>query len=207
MQEKKRKLTCFFHEPFTMSTKHLPKLPLSSVYSFWNFRQNMADWCRAICSLWNFNTTGYLKPLLTHWGQETHICVSTLTIIGSDKGLLPARRQAIIWTNAGIFLIGPLGTNFSEILIEIQAFSFQKMHLKMSSGKWCHFVLASMCYGWMTCEFWMQDIFHQMECWKQLPLHLSKAIPTEWNKIFSQNGNWGLKLDINECKNNVTLVH
>ena len=45
----------------------------------------------------------------------THICVSKLTIIGSDNGLLPGRRQAIIWTNAGILLIGPLGTNFSEI--------------------------------------------------------------------------------------------
>ena len=56
---------------------------------------------------------------LTHWGRVTHICVNKLTIIGSDNGLSPGRRQAIIWTNAGILLIGPLGTNFSEILIEI----------------------------------------------------------------------------------------
>ena len=73
---------------------------------------------------------------LTHWGRVTHICVSKLTIICSYNGLSPGRRQAIIWTNAGILLIGPLGTNFSEILIEIQTFSFKKMHLKMSSGKW-----------------------------------------------------------------------
>ena len=32
------------------------------------------------------------------------------------------RYQAIIWTNAGILFIGPLGTNFSEISIEIQTF-------------------------------------------------------------------------------------
>ena len=44
----------------------------------------------------------------------THICVNKLTIIGSDNGLLPGRRQAIIWTNSGILLIGPLGTNFGE---------------------------------------------------------------------------------------------
>ena len=69
---------------------------------------------------------------LTHWGRLTHICVSKLTIIGSDNGLLPERHQAIIWTNAGILLNGPLGTNFSEILIEILTFSFTKMHLKMS---------------------------------------------------------------------------
>ena len=66
---------------------------------------------------------------LTHWGRVTHICVSKHTIIGSDNGLSPGRRQAIIWTNAGILLIGPWGTNFSEILIGIQAFSFKKKHL------------------------------------------------------------------------------
>ena len=38
-------------------------------------------------------------------------------IIGSDNGLSPNRHQAITWTNAGILLIGPLGTNFNEILI------------------------------------------------------------------------------------------
>ena len=65
----------------------------------------------------------------------THICVGKLTIIGSDNGLLPGRRQAIIWTNAGILLIGSLGTNFSEILIKIIAFSFKKMGSKGSSGK------------------------------------------------------------------------
>ena len=76
---------------------------------------------------------------LTHWGRVTHICVGNIAIIGSDNGLSPGRRQAIIWTKAGILLIGPLGTNFSEILIEIQTFSFKKMHLKMSSAKWCPF--------------------------------------------------------------------
>ena len=42
------------------------------------------------------------------------------------------RHQA----NAGILLIEPLRTNFSEIRIKIQSPSFMKMHLKMSSGKW-----------------------------------------------------------------------
>ena len=65
----------------------------------------------------------------------THICVSKLTMIGSDNGLSPGRRQAIIWTNAGILLIGSWGTNFSEILVAIQTFSFKKIRLKMSSGK------------------------------------------------------------------------
>ena len=71
-----------------------------------------------------------------------HICVDNLTIIDSDNGLSPGRRQAIIWTNVGILLIGLLGTNFSEMLIEIHTFSFKKIHLKMSSGKWRPFCLG-----------------------------------------------------------------
>ena len=72
---------------------------------------------------------------LTHWGRVMHICVSKLTLIDSDNGLSPERRQAIVWTNAGILLIGPWGTNFNEILIEIHTFSFKKMRLKVSSAK------------------------------------------------------------------------
>ena len=48
-----------------------------------------------------------------------HICISKLTIIGSGW------HQAIILTSAGILLVGPIGTNFNEILIEIQTFSFK----------------------------------------------------------------------------------
>ena len=68
-------------------------------------------------------------------GRVMHICVGELTIIGSDNGLSPGRRQAIIWTNAGILLIRTLATNFSEILGKIHSFSFKKIHLKMSSAK------------------------------------------------------------------------
>ena len=55
------------------------------------------------------------------------------------------RRQAIIWTNAGILLVGPLRTNFSEILIEIHAFSLKKSILKCRGENGGHFVSASMC--------------------------------------------------------------
>ena len=84
-------------------------------------------------------TSNYVSSLgindLTHWGRATHICVGKLIIIGSDNGSSPGRRQAIIWTNAGMLLIRPLGINFREILIGNQTFSFKKMHLKMSSAK------------------------------------------------------------------------
>ena len=93
--------------------------------------------CWHTCSLEEYAIVG-----LTHWGRATHICVGKLTIIGSDNGLSPGRRQAIIGTNAGIFLIGSMGINFSEIFIEIHTFSFRKMHLNMSSAKWRSFCLG-----------------------------------------------------------------
>ena len=52
----------------------------------------------------------WISLSLTHSGWVMHICVSKLTIIGSDSALSPGRRQAIISTNSGILLIGPLGT-------------------------------------------------------------------------------------------------
>ena len=47
--------------------------------------------------------------------NDTYICISKFTIIGSDNGLLPGQHHTIIWTNTGILLIGPLGTNCNEI--------------------------------------------------------------------------------------------
>ena len=70
------------------------------------------------------------------------MCVGNLNIIGSDNGLSPGRRQAIIWTNYGILLIRPLGTNFSENSIEILTFSFKKTRLILSSAKWRPFCLG-----------------------------------------------------------------
>ena len=89
------------------------------------------------CMIYNgVNGINSLRP------SDAYICVSELTIIGSDNGLSPGRRQAIIWNNAGLLLIEPLGTNFSEISIGIQTFSFKKMHLNMSSAKWRPFCLG-----------------------------------------------------------------
>ena len=78
----------------------------------------------------------FREDLITHWGQVTHIhvCVSNLSIFGSDNGLSPDRRQSIIWTNGGMLLTGPLETHSSAI--------FKKMHLKLSSGNWRPFCLG-----------------------------------------------------------------
>ena len=88
-----------------------------SKYS-WFYRHLFKRLC---CELENTRqpSTKNTRNNLNHWGRVTHICVGKLTIIGSDNGLSPGRRQAIIWTNAGILLISPQGRNFNEILIEI----------------------------------------------------------------------------------------
>ena len=111
-----------------------------------------------------------------------HICVGKLTIIGSDNGLSSGRRQAIIWTNAGIFLNWPLGANFSETLIEIHIFSFKNMHLKMSA-----------------------DIFsrpHCVKCWPMIsicvrPLYANIHMPLHFLVVYKSvlinqvmPGNW-----------------
>ena len=119
----------------------LLRISYVKIHDDWQAFSNMAsDWL------------AQSEAMLTHWGRVTHIYVSKLAIIGSDNGLSPDRRQAIISTNAGILLIRPLGTNFNELLIEIQVFSFKKMHLKMSSQNVCHLVSAST--GWETIIFW-----------------------------------------------------
>ena len=114
-------------------------------YPFSNFNSSTIEVCEWMGNLISrFVINGIPCPywVLTHWGWVTHICVSKLTIIDSYNGLSPGRRQAIIWTNAGILLIGYLGTNFSEVLIEIHIFSFKKIDLKMSSGEWRPFCLG-----------------------------------------------------------------
>ena len=82
--------------------------------------------------------TSLLWPsYLTHWGRARHICVSKLTIIGSDNGLSPGRRQAIIWTIAGILLIGSLRNKLQwninrSLCISISGYCFWKCPLLIS---------------------------------------------------------------------------
>ena len=116
------------------------------------------------------NPSGDLHALwITHWGPVTHICVSDLTSIGSDNGLSPGRRQAIIRTNAGILLIKPSGTNFSEFVGEILIFSFKKMPLKVSSVKRRPFclglnvlILSRRIYYWMRYLFDRTIYLHRL---------------------------------------------
>ena len=128
---------------------------------------------------------------LTHWGRVTHICVSNPTIIGPDNGLSPGRRQAIIWTNAGVLLIRTMGTHFSETLIEIIMFSFQKMRLKVSSWKWRPFCLGLNVLIWRKKVTIVKTHFICIEmafCYTSLD---------KWHKIYMhENTKWVLKLSL-----------
>ena len=112
----------------------------------------------------------------------THICNGKITTIGSDNGLLPGRHQAIIWTNDGILLIWPLGTNFNEILIGIQTLSFKKMHLKMASAKWRPFCSGLNVLKAVTLTTY-SDIPISKSYWASLRtprlFHQAKDLPTE----------------------------
>ena len=117
---------------------------------------------------------------LTHWGRVTHICVSKLTIIDSDNGLSPDRRQAIIWTNAVILLIGHLGTNFSEILIEILTFSFKKMRFKVSSAKRQPF-----CLGLNVLKMPHRSSIWDMDVFSKLSLNYSIYLMMPCNAVYN----------------------
>ena len=106
----------------------------------------------------------------------THICVGNLTIIVSDNGLSPYRRQAIILTDAQTLWIGPLGTKFSEIVLEIHTFSFKKMHLKMSYGKWRPF-----CLGLNV----LSEILIKIQSFSLTKMHL-KLFSTKWRSFCYQ---------------------
>ena len=80
--------------------------------------------------------------------RRMHASVNN-TIIVSNNGLSPVRRQAIIWTNAGLWLTGHLETIFSEILMKLQQFSFTRTHLKMSSATYRPFHLG---FNVLTCK-------------------------------------------------------
>ena len=130
-------------------------LPIISIFGMWHLPNILGGWnLPNMNMIQQISTSNFVKAemstkttitngvLLTHWGRVTHICVSKLTIIGSDNGLSPDRRQAIIWTSGEILLIRPLGTSFSEIVIGIYTFSFKKKLLKVSSAKWRPFCLG-----------------------------------------------------------------
>ena len=126
----------------------------------------------------------------------THVCVSKIVIIGSDIGLSPGRRQAITWTNVGILWMRLLGINCSKIFIEINTFSFKKMHFKMSSAKWRPSCLGLNVLGdWTVTQLlrtmhrkWYANDMHKISAlpcmdwfWSILPIFFGATL-THWGR-------------------------
>ena len=86
----------------------------------------------------------------------------------------PGRRQAIIWNNAGLLLIEPLGTNLSEI-------SFKKMHLNMSSGKCRPFCLGLNVLNQTDKQTPYQTHKHAFLAQLQLSFDLMQVSEAVWN--------------------------
>ena len=103
-----------------------------------------------------------------------------------------------MWTRARILLIGPLGTNFTEILSKIHTFSLRKIHVKMPYVKLLPFVSPSMCYtqwsqnphiDWLFLgqeNIVFMQLTHQPGTkWQTFPGNIVKCI---WLKVlFNQN--------------------
>ena len=66
----------------------------------------------------------------------------------------------------GYCQFGPLGTNFSEILIKILNFSFMKMHLKIWSAKRRPFCPGGDVLTWVS-KSWAMSPGDVAMCWKQ----------------------------------------
>ena len=99
----------------------------------------MCDWCKywlrtqeVTCHYQHQWLPSSLTNVSASLNELTHLPLCRIyasvnwVSISSDNGLSPDRRQAIIWTNAGILLIRIKNTNFS----------FMKMCFTMLSGKW-----------------------------------------------------------------------
>ena len=95
-----------------------------------------------------------LAALLTHWRQVTHICISRLTIIGSDNGLSPSHYLNQCWNIVNLTPRNKLQWNIDwNSYISIQENGFEMVvcvmaailswpqcvnSLRPSNCGWCH---------------------------------------------------------------------
>ena len=127
------------------------------------------------------------------------------------------RQWLIAWSAPSFYLnqcwllIGPLVTNFNEILIKIHAFSFIKIHFKMS-GKWWRFCQCVKhiynCQEQVTLAFSAKSMFfacfwfcffkslYFCDCCTQLYVHASALVyntvdsrfaPSQWETSLQSN--------------------
>ena len=142
----------------------------------------------------------------SHTKKKTRL-PKILINISSDNGLLPVLCLAITWTNADLWLIGPLGTNFDEIRIASQTCSLNNMHLEMLSANmaailfWPHCVKSRIlifsvdryvptllathyiCIYQFWCDFYFK-IYHVFLRYWQPKAFATKSYKTNWDFHF-----------------------
>ena len=80
---------------------------------------------------WPFH---FIYDMLNHWGRIMYICIIELGRHWFKLRLVACLASTLNLTSADLMLIGPLETNFSKILISIQAFLLKKKCIcKMSA--------------------------------------------------------------------------
>ena len=111
-----------------------------------------------------------------------------MTIV-SNNGLSLERCQAIIWTNVSILPIGPLGTSFNEILIEMQSFSLNKLFWKILSAKCQPFCFGLIVLRKKNFGEWDNPWLTHNQKWLKIKVtEFAKVWPhddvIQWKKIF-----------------------
>ena len=129
-QEKFLPLSKYFFKECILSTGIVSLYKSIPVFSWWkNNGLWIMNWCWIHHDIWPlYNSLRPSDAYMRHQPRPSLVQIK-------------ACRKAIIWTNAVLLSIGPLGTNFSQVVLEIQIFSFKKMHWKMS-GKCQSFCLS-----------------------------------------------------------------
>ena len=137
---------------------------------------------------------------------STHLPLVNQVSIGSDSGLSPIRRQAIILTNTELLSTGPIGTNCIDIFNTNTKLPFTKMHMKMSSDKWRTFYPGGDELKWRygrtcrmaiscVCRYNGQSLIYTWLCmcvWKPHTPHMNICIPKNNYKptiILAKNSN------------------
>ena len=125
------------------------ELPITEVTEWrnknWDLNTNLDNMCHVMLTYWfHWGWTidifhNYDARVLNWLNSSTPSASCVRQWIGSALGQIMACRlfgaKPFFWTNPGLLSIGPLRTNFSEILIKIKHFSFTKMYLKVPSGE------------------------------------------------------------------------
>ena len=113
--------------------------------------------------------TSVLCDLLYIQGKLVSAIAENNLSMAKHTGLSPGRREAIIWTNTGILLIDPQGTNFSEIFIEIYTFFIQENAFENIVCETAAILSRPKCgNGWFTGSYRTSAVYSPWGIWVKL---------------------------------------